>query len=148
METGYTVDQVMTRNVLTAPPDSNIADCAKLMADKELGSVVIVENGNVIGILTEQDLARKVIAEGLEPKATKVSDVMSKEVETINPEEDIYYAMVEMGENKIKHLPVIKKGKLQGIISFKDIIKIQPDLIDLVSFKSSMQNLREKSEME
>tara|TARA_Y100000310_G_C20609720_1_gene777377 strand:+ start:963 stop:1400 length:438 start_codon:yes stop_codon:yes gene_type:complete len=141
METGYTVDQVMTRDVLTASPTSNIIDCAKLMAEKELGSTVILDEGKVIGILTEQDLARKVLALSIDPHTTNVEDVMTKDVSTIAPEQDVYYAMVQMGQNKIKHLPVIKDNKLQGIISFKDVIKIQPDLIDLINFKSSMAEI-------
>ena len=141
METGYTVDQVMTRDVLTATPTSNIVDCAKLMAEKELGSTVILEEDKVIGILTEQDLARKVLALGLDPNNTPVEQVMTKDVSTIAPEQDVYYAMVQMGQNKIKHLPVIKDNQLQGIVSFKDVIKIQPDLIDLLNFKSNMAEL-------
>ena len=145
METGYTVDQVMTRDVLTASLDSKIIDCAKLMAERELGSTVIVASDKVVGILTEQDLARKVLSKGVNAEENSVEDVMTSDVSTIGPEEDVYYAMVQMGQNKIKHLPVIKDGKLQGIISFKDVIKIQPDLIDLANFKSSMAEITRKS---
>tara|TARA_Y100000310_G_scaffold144610_1_gene143870 strand:- start:12010 stop:12462 length:453 start_codon:yes stop_codon:yes gene_type:complete len=145
METGYTVDQVMTRDVLSTSPDSTILECAVLMAEKELGSTVVLKEDKVIGILTEQDLARKVMARKLDPTTTKVEEVMTKEVSTVSPEEDVYYAMVQMGQNKIKHLPVIKDSKLQGIISFKDVIKIQPDLIDLINFKSSIAELKSKN---
>lgn len=139
METGYSVNQVMTAKVLTNSPEATILDCAKKMADEKVGSTVIVHNERVVGILTEQDLARKVVAQALDPKQTPVETIMEKQVRTIPPELDVYDAMVEMGNQKIKHLPVVQDTKLVGIVSFKDVIAIQPDLIDLVEFKSNMK---------
>lgn len=147
METGYTVEQVMTRNVLKISQDTKIIDCAKAMAQKEVGSAIILEQDKVIGIITEQDLARKVMAKGLDPENTSVSEIMTKDPYTVDPDKDIYYAMVDMGKKKIKHLPVIRNGNLQGIVTFKDIIKIEPDLIDIVSFKSSLTKEQSESLM-
>jgi len=130
MKTGYTVADVMTQNVLTASPDEKLQHCAKLMAMKKIGSLVIEDKGAVAGILTEQDLARKVVAQGVDAVRTAVSSFMSRRVVTIAPEEDLYTAMVEMGKHNIKHLPVLKEEKLVGIITFKDIIKIEPALIE------------------
>lgn len=143
MKTGYTVEQIMTRNVLTVVPEMKVMDVAKLMADKEVGSVVVCKKNEVVGILTEQDLARKVLAKGINPETTTIQAVMTEKPHTVAPQKEIYNAMVEMGDRKIKHLPVVQEGKLQGIVSFKDIIKIQPDLIDIVSFKSSMAQVLE-----
>jgi CBS domain-containing protein len=138
METGYDVGEVMSRDVLTIAPGSTILTAAKLMAKRRLGSIVVCEKSQVMGILTEQDLSRKVLAEGLDAKKTLVSEIMTKRVYTTSPEKDIYDAMLQMGEKKIKHLPVLEDGKLVGIISFKDIIRIEPDLIDTISFKSTL----------
>ncbi len=139
METGYTIDQVMTRDVLMTTPETSIRKCAKMMAGQEVGSIVIAQHGKVIGILTEQDLSRKVLALDLNPDTTTAKDIMEEHVYTTTPEKDVYYAMVDMGKLKIKHLPVVQNEKLVGIISFKDVIAIQPDLIDLVEFKSTMR---------
>jgi signal-transduction protein with cAMP-binding, CBS, and nucleotidyltransferase domain len=138
METGYDVGDVMSKNVLTIAPDADIIESANLMAKRKLGSIVVCCKGKVVGILTEQDLARKVLAREVDTKKARIKDIMTKRVYTTSPEKDLYEAMLQMGENKVKHLPVIKEGKLVGIISFKDIIRIEPDLIDMVSFKSSL----------
>tara|TARA_Y100000310_G_scaffold345406_1_gene464616 strand:+ start:10784 stop:11236 length:453 start_codon:yes stop_codon:yes gene_type:complete len=138
MKTGYTVGQVMSKNVLICRRDSIVLDCAKLMAEKEVGSVVIVEGKKAVGILTEQDLARKVLAKSLNPETTKMEDVMSTELYTIETDKDIHGAMTFMSNQRVKHLPVVENGELQGIISFKDIIRIQPDLVDMMEFKSSL----------
>ncbi|MFH1182060.1 MAG: CBS domain-containing protein [Candidatus Woesearchaeota archaeon] len=138
METGYEVGEVMSRNVLTIRPDATILASAKLMAERKLGSIVVCEKSQVVGILTEQDLSRKVLAKGLDAKKTYVADIMTKKVYTTSPEKDIYEAMIQMGQKKVKHLPVLKEGRLVGIVSFKDIIRIEPDLIDMVSFKSTL----------
>jgi len=138
MKTGVPVGQVMRKNVLQTDPQTKIIDVAKLMAKNEMGSVIITENEKVIGILTEQDLARKVMAKGINSENISVSEVMTGNVHIIEPEDDIQEAMLKMGKNKIKHLPVIKDNKLFGIISFKDIVNIEPDLFELLSFKSSL----------
>lgn len=138
METGIQVVQVMRKDVLQTDPNKTIFEVAKLMAKKEVGSIIIIENKGVIGILTEQDLARNVLAKGIDPYKTSVDMVMSNRVYSISPTADIYDAMVKMGKHKIKHLPVISEGKLYGIISYKDIINIEPDLIEVLSFKSSL----------
>ncbi len=139
MKTGYTVSQVMRQDVLCAYPSDKIIDCARIMAEKERGSVIICYEGKVLGIMTEQDLARKVMVRGVDPDRTPVEDVMSKNVQTISPENDIYDAMVLMGHECIKHLPVTKGGRLVGIISYKDIIAIQPELIELISFNCAIK---------
>jgi CBS domain-containing protein len=145
MQTGYSVEKIMRRNVLCIEQDAKVIDCAKLMAEKMLGSAVVCKDAKVVGIITEQDLARRVLAKGIDPNTVPISEFMTRKVHTISPQEDIYDAMVEMGEKKIKHLPVVKNGKLLGIVSFKDIIRIQPDMIDLISFKSSLTQEQKKS---
>ena len=145
MLTGIRVEEVMRNKVVSIKASANSVACAKIMARKKVGSVVVQENKVVKGILTEQDLARKVLAKGLNPKTTTVGQLMSKKVYTIEPEQDIYEAITKMGRQKIKHLPVVQNGKLAGIISYKDIIKLQPGLIELLSFKSSLSNKSKKA---
>ena len=138
MLTGVRVREIMRNKVRSITDSANITDCAKKMASEEIGSLIIEQNGKVLGIITEQDLARKVLAKGLDPRITRVNQLMVKKVHTIGPDNDIYEAIVKMGKQRIKHLPVTENDKLIGIISYKDIIKLQPGLIELLSFKSSL----------
>ncbi len=138
MLTGIRVREVMRNKVHAIDETASIMDCAKKMAREEVGSLVIEQQKKVIGIITEQDLARKALAKGLDPKTTKVSKLMVQKVHTIGPDNDLYEAVVMMGKQKIKHLPVIENERLIGIISYKDIIKLQPGFIELLSFKSSI----------
>ncbi len=137
MKTGYKVADVMSVKVLTARSITKLDVCARLMARAKIGSLVLLDGKKLAGIITEQDLARKVLAKGVNAKTTPVSKVMSKKVLSVSPTDDIYTAMVEMGNHNIKHLPVLQDGELVGIVSFKDIIKVEPALIEVISFKSS-----------
>lgn len=143
METGYKIGEIMTRDVKTTFQGDIITLAAKKMADEEIGCLVILDKDKVVGILTEQDIARKVVAQGREGAATLVKEIMSREVVHIEPPEDLHKAVELMGQNGIKHLPVISNGKLQGIITFKDIIALEPALIEAMSFKN---NSRQDSE--
>jgi CBS domain-containing protein len=137
METGYKVGEIMVGNVSCVDPDVMLIDCAREMAEKRVGCLIVIDNEKVIGIITEQDLARKVLAKGLDATSTRVSEVMSTTVHKIHPAEDIYNAFQLMGINEIKHLPVIDGENLVGIITSKDVLAIQPGLIELLSFKRS-----------
>lgn len=138
MLTGIRVREIMRNKVHTIDDTASIMECAQKMAQEEVGSLIIKKNSGVGGIVTEQDLARKALAKGLDPKTTKVMSLMAKKVHTIEPDRDLYEAVVKMGKQKIKHLPVLENKQLVGIISYKDIIKLQPGLIELLSFKSSL----------
>tara|TARA_Y100000310_G_C20680845_1_gene815847 strand:+ start:1487 stop:1915 length:429 start_codon:yes stop_codon:yes gene_type:complete len=139
MQTDCQVQEVMIREVFSTHPDVSVIDCAKKMSEKKIGCLVVKENEDVIGIITEQDLSRKVLAKDIDHKTAKVKDVMSKSIQSIEPEKDIHEAILLMGNNYIKHLPVIKNEKLKGIITFKDIIQIEPALIEHVKFKSEQE---------
>lgn len=138
METGYKVHDVMSKEVVTSSYDSTISDVAKIMAQKRVGSVVVMQDERPVGIITEQDIARKIVAEGKDASSTKANKVMEKELIFTISSRDLYDAVVLMGKTEIKHLPVIDNGQLVGIITAKDIIRIKPYLIEMLSFKSSM----------
>lgn len=139
MENSYKVADIMVKDVQTTTPGETVLTCAKTMAEKRVGCLVVLEEEKVVGILTEQDLARKVVAGGLNPETTKVSEIMSSSVETTEPERDLRTATDLMGKTEVKHLPVVAEGKLLGIITAKDIVRIQPSLIELLTFKHSQQ---------
>ena len=146
MDSGYKIGDIMTREVHTTFQGEIISLCARKMRDEMVGSLVVIEGNKVVGILTEQDLARKVVAEAKDAHATLVKEIMSKKVVYINPDEDINKAVELMGQNSIKHLPVISNGKLEGIITFKDIIAIEPALIEILSFKNNLEYLKNKQD--
>ena len=135
----------MSQNIVVGIPSESVYICARKMAFKKVSSVIIINEDSVVGILTEQDVARKVVAEGLVPKTTPVSTVMSSDITSINPYEDIESAIELMGKKGIKHLPVIEKGKLIGIITAKDIIAIEPVLLEMLKFNNTSNSINNKS---
>ncbi len=147
MKTGLTVEETMTTNVLCAEPGVKIIDCARLMAQKKVGSIVIcTEEDKVIGILTDQDLARKVVAAGIDANATLVTQIIPKKIVTITPEKDLYDALVLMQEHQIKHLPVVnEKGDLEGVLSFRDILHVEPGIMEISAFKSHLSEEEQRA---
>ena len=120
MET-LAVKDIMNKKVLTIEPDKTLREAAKIMNENDVGSLVVVKGGEVVGIITERDVVRAV-AEGLNPDETKVSEVMSDEVYTALPETSVLKAMEMMRAHRIRHLPIVdESGKLVGIVSLRDL---------------------------
>jgi len=124
------VKEAMTKKVIVINPDTTIKDAAKIMSQYRVGSLVVLEDEKLVGIITELDIIWKVVASELDPKTTLVRDVMSKNVVTINADQTLEDATDVMVENKIKKLPVVEGNKIIGIITATDIISIQPKLIE------------------
>ncbi|QIP14887.1 CBS domain-containing protein [Spirosoma aureum] len=99
-----------------------VLDALKLMADKNIGAVLVVDDGKLTGIFSERDYARKVILKDRHSDDTLVADVMTKHVITIEPEQLLEECMVIMSDRHIRHLPVMDKGELIGIISINDVV--------------------------
>lgn len=133
IKTGVKVGDAMTMDPITISPSATIREAAQLMKKEDVGSLLVLEKGKLIGIVTEEDFTEKVLAEGLNPEKTKISEVMIKELITITPEVDLYDALLEMNDNKIRQLPVMNKNKMVGYITLKDILKIYPQLFELVA---------------
>ena len=138
MKSGCLIYDVMSHEVQKASPETLLVDIAKIMERKRVGSVVIIEGKKAVGIITEQDLARKAIAKGIDPNTTAASVIMNPRLITITSSRDVYDAAVVMQNSEIKHLPVMDKGKLVGIITAKDMIRLEPYLIEKISFNSSL----------
>jgi CBS domain-containing protein len=116
------VKDEMNKNVKTVSPDESVRDAAEKMAKYWMGSVVVTENDAVVGIMTERDIMKKVIVAGMDPRKTKVKDIMTKEVITIDENKNLSDAVGIMKAHDIKKLPVTRNGKLAGIITTTDII--------------------------
>lgn len=118
------VKDVMVKNVKTISPGATMAEAAKTMKKYRIGCLVVVERNNVLGIITERDLAYKIIAEE-RSLDTKVEDVMTRDLKTISPDKSIKDAAKVMAAHVIRRLPVIENGKLVGILSIEDIMRAE-----------------------
>jgi CBS domain-containing protein len=106
--------------VKTAAPDDSFERVANVLREHGISSVVVLEGGTLAGIVTERDLVN-LVAEGGDPKTTKVADRMTTNLDTVDPKTDIAEAADHMARLKIRHLPVVQEGELAGIISIRDL---------------------------
>ncbi len=104
-------------------PGTTVFDAIKLMAEKNIGSVVVMENDNFLGIVTERDYSRKVILKGKHSIDTRVSEIMSEDMPSITPGDSIELCMSLMTQQNIRYLPVFENDQLCGIISMSDVVK-------------------------
>ena len=127
-----TIKDIMVTDLVTVTADLNVKEAVKVMNDFEIGCLIVVEDGKAVGILTERDVLKRVVEKGKDPEKTLVKDVMSKPLIVVNPEMGLEEAIETMFKNKIKKLPVVKDGKLVGLVTFTDIARIQPVIIKTI----------------
>ncbi|MBU0472520.1 MAG: CBS domain-containing protein [Nanoarchaeota archaeon] len=144
MKTGIKVLDAMTNKPVTISSDSTVVECAKLMRKYSVGSLLIKEGKNIVGIITELDFVTKVVAKAKNPEQLSARDIMEKDMITITPDKDIYDAMMEMRNNDIRRLPVTEEGKIIGFLTMKDILKIEPQLFDLMVEKIELREEKSK----
>lgn len=109
--------------VWTVGPDDPVIEAIRTMADKHVGALPVVQGKELVGIVSERDYARKVILLGRSSSDTPVSQIMTTEVVTVTPDETVHRCMELVTERRIRHLPVVEKGVLSGIISIGDLVK-------------------------
>ncbi len=109
-------------DVVTAPPDIPVLDAMRVLVEHNIGSVVVVADDTVQGILTERDVLRLGAEEPERLSATPVREVMTTDLLVGTPDDDTHYCMDVMTENRIRHLPVMEDGRLQGIVSIGDVV--------------------------
>ena len=115
------VHEIMVRKVITAEPTSNLTDIARSMHKNRVGSVIIVTKGKPVGILTESDFIR-FVARKTDMKNALSEDFMNRDIITCDPSITVLDALMVMRSEKIRHLPIVRKGKLVGVISIRDLI--------------------------
>ena len=105
------------------PPEASVLDALRLMAERRVGALLVLEGDKLAGLFSERDYARKVVLMGKASKDTPVRDIMSTKIVCVAPDESTDECMSLMTENRIRHLPVMNNGKLEGIISIGDVVK-------------------------
>ena len=117
---------IMTKDLVYSRPSDMVSDVAQLMKDEDIGPVLIVDESNdgkrLVGIVTDRDLAIKVVGEGRDPQNTRVEDVMTESLVTVRASDDVQSAMQAMAQNQLRRIPVVDdNGQLVGIISQADV---------------------------
>lgn len=131
-----TVGQIIRykSDIWSVTPDATVFSALELMAEKDIGAVVVVEDEKLVGIFSERDYARKVILRGRSSKTTTVGELMTRNVFTVSPDNTIKECLALATEKHFRHLPVVKDGKLMGMVTIGDIVKAiisdQQSLID------------------
>ena len=133
-------DLMERKNFLTALPGTTVSSAARLMAERKVGAVLVVENEHLLCIFTERDAVFRVLALGRDPEATRLTDVMTPEPKTMDPDKTYGHALLLMQENGFRHVPVIEGGRPVGIVSSRNAL--DPDLEEFTSEERRREHLR------
>ena len=134
------VKDIMAVNVVTMPPDATILDVSKSMSEMDIGSIIIVDKDRPVGIITEADIVRRVIAGEKDTKATTASEIMSSPIIHVEPGTGLTDAMRVMAKSNIRRVAVLKNNSLAGIITSRDILRWSPELIDILVESLRLRN--------
>jgi len=129
------VKDIMSKPVLKIDYNASVERAGKEMAKNRKYAILVVKKGNPVGILTDSDLIKKVVAKNKKPSSIKVKDLMSAPLVSVTPETSVLDASRKMKRNNLKRLPIISENKLVGIISTTDIARTVPEMIDILEFK-------------
>lgn len=110
-------------DITTVSPETTVLEALHIMADQNIGSVMILENGHYLGIVTERDYSRKVVLKGKSSTDTKVAEIMSSDLPRVTPNDSIDYCMQLMSDKNIRYLPVFDEDQVTGILSINDVVK-------------------------
>jgi CBS domain-containing protein len=121
---GQSIKDVMTSNPCTIDAEKSVAYAAKMMRDEDVGLAPVVEGDKLIGMLTDRDIAIRVVAEGKDPDQVKVRDVASRQLVTIDPQQDLDEALRIMAKHQVRRLPVVEEdGQLVGVVAQADVAR-------------------------
>ncbi len=111
------------RQIWSLAPEASVYDAIKLMADKSIGLVLVMEGPRLVGVVSERDYARKVVLQSRHARLTQISEIMSAPVITIPPETSVAECMRLMTDHRVRHIPVLEQDRVAGVISIGDVIK-------------------------
>lgn len=124
------VSQILKKkgsDVWSVRPDDTVFDAVKMMAEKSVGALVVMEDDKLVGIISERDYARKIILEGKASRDTPVADIMTRQVLCVSPERTVDECMALMSDKRARHLPVIEDKHVVGVLSIGDLVKVTID---------------------
>ena len=126
MDVSGTIDAILSQKgseIFAVSPETSVYEAIEIMAQKNVGALVVVENGTLIGLLSERDYTRKITLRGKRSRETPVREIMSTNLSTVTPREPIENCLRMMTERRIRHLPVVDGDTLRGIVSIGDLVK-------------------------
>jgi len=119
---GKSIRDVMTSSPQSVAPSATVAEAAQLMRDNDVGSLPVVEGGKLTGVVTDRDITVRAVAAGKDPQSTKVAEVLSQDLVTIDPQQDLDEALRLMARHQVRRLPVVEEdGRLVGIVAQADV---------------------------
>jgi CBS domain-containing protein len=110
-------------HITTVTPQTTVLEALRIMADQNIGSVMVLEEGHYLGIVTERDYSRKVVLKGKSSTDTNVTEIMSSDLPRVTPNDSIDYCMQLMSDKNIRYLPVFDESQIMGILSINDVVK-------------------------
>jgi CBS domain-containing protein len=129
--------------ILLAAPETSVSSAARLMAEKKVSAVMVVEQKRLVGIFTERDAVFRVIAQGRDADSTRLADVMTTAPKTVTPSESFGYALLMMHENGFRHVPVVQNGEPVGIVSARNAL--DPELEEFESEAKRRKSIRRQA---
>jgi len=133
------VEDVMVREVVTVDENSSVKEAAEVMNKFEIGSVIVVNEGKTVGIVTERDVLKRVVAESKDAKKTRVGDVMTSPLVVVGPKIELEEAVKLMFQMKIKKLPVVEGKRLVGLLSLTDVARFHPQMMRMLKQLANSQ---------
>jgi CBS domain-containing protein len=138
------VKEIMTRRVVSVSRTTSIAETARRMRDEKVGSVLVLEEGKLVGLITDRQITHTAIAEGLDPNKVEVQEYMTEDFVPLTPEMDLVKAAKLMQELAIRRLPVVERGKPVGILSVSDFAFFVKACIDCILVEGGVRVTRRK----
>lgn len=139
MPLGILIKEIMTKPIVKIDYGKTVQQAAKEMVKHRVGSIIVIKKNNSIGIITETDLNKRIVALAKDPRKLKVEDIMSSPLVFASPDDDVNEVIEKMEKNKIKRLPVLRKGKIVGIVTHTDIARTCPTALDLLTTRLKMR---------
>jgi CBS domain-containing protein len=115
------------RSLVHADPSDSVRNVARTMSDRNVGAIAVLDGGKLVGIFSERDMLTRIVAEGRNPDDTRVDSVMTRDLIVAGPDDDINDALQKMHACNCRHLPVVHKGSLVGMISIRDLLQVDDD---------------------
>jgi CBS domain-containing protein len=116
-----TVREIMTQNPVTLPRSASITEAAKRMRDDDIGDVIVMDDGDMCGLVTDRDIVVRAVAEGADPQFTKVDEICTHELVTVAPDDSLQHTAQLMRERAVRRVPVVEGGRPVGIVSLGDL---------------------------